>query len=131
MRYSRHVRAGELGSDHLQQLGHETPVERCGQHEAAQMLAELRGIRDELVRIVAALQHDALQRPVSEGQRQPTLITVDEAGESIFRRSRRAMYMLIRRGVVPGVIRAAGRRILIDRDAALEALRGSIAPVRR
>jgi hypothetical protein len=130
MRRSRHVQTGESGISYLRQFGHEPSAERRGQPEAAHVLAELRGIRDELARIAAALQHNALQGP-SEGQRQPTLITVDEAGESIFRRSRRAMHMAIRRGAIPGVIRSGQRRILIDRDVALEALRAGIAPVRQ
>jgi hypothetical protein len=131
MRRSRHVQTGQPGISYLHQLSHETSEERRSQPEAAQLLAELRGIRDELARIAAALQHDAPQRPTPEGQGQPTLITVDEAGESIFRRSRRAMYMAIRRGEVPGVVRPSSRRILIDREAALKVLRASIAPVRR
>lgn len=86
-------------------------------------LQELCASHHELVQIASALRSAWTTKAAGRTEDLPKLMTVPEAGEKLFRRSPRAMYQLIRRGHVPGVVRSGESRILIDRDVALEASR--------
>ena len=57
----------------------------------------------------------------------PMFLTVDEAAD-LLRTTRRAIYAMVERGQLPGVIRVR-RRVLIRRDALLHWLEQKSAPL--
>ena len=56
----------------------------------------------------------------------PFLMTVDETAQ-LLRTTRKAIYAMVNRGALPGVVRV-GRRLLVRRDDLLRWLDGSRAP---
>ena len=68
-------------------------------------------------------------RPRTERRRQrelPILLTADEAAD-LLRTSRRAIYAMVERGQLPGVVRVR-RRVLLRSDALLHWLEQKSAP---
>ena len=62
----------------------------------------------------------------SERDKLPTFLTADEVAE-LLRTTRKAIYAMLERGLLPGVTRI-GRRLLFRRDVLLEWLRQQSAP---
>jgi excisionase family DNA binding protein len=75
---------------------------------------------------------DAHKNPTSiasahdERGRNPLLLTVQEVAD-LLRTSPKAVYVMVQRGALPGVVRI-GRRLLLRRDALLDWLRRKSAP---
>lgn len=69
---------------------------------------------------------DLSTRPRRDVVHLPFLLTADDAAV-LLRTTRKAVYGLIERGQIPGVIRI-GRRVLVRRDDLLDWLHRSCAP---
>ena len=88
------------------------------------LLAELRGLRAdvrELMTVVRGLLSAPEHHSAHDQVEVPALMTIDEAGR-LLRTSRRALYMRIRRGLMPGVVRVGPRRLMVKTDEFLSGL---------
>jgi hypothetical protein len=89
------------------------------------VLAELRALRCDLRELIAITRREVPQVPGErvriEKQELPPMMTIAEAGE-LLRTSPRALYMRIRRGGMPGVVRIGSRRLMVKTDEFLREL---------
>lgn len=88
--------------------------------------AELRALRADVREIINLLQDHqrTVAGPESKAQvteALPALMTIHEAAERL-RVSPRALYMRIRRGDMPGVVRVGSRRLMVKTDEFLRGL---------
>jgi len=85
-------------------------------------------MRTELTHVEPATNIDCENtlRPLQRHQVFPMLLTVDEAAD-VLRTTRRAIYAMVERGQLPGVVRIQ-RRVLVRADTLLHWLEQKSAP---
>jgi hypothetical protein len=89
------------------------------------LLAELRALRCDVRELIAVTRGGLPYRGTDparvEPQVLPAMMTIAEAGK-LLRTSTRAIYMRIRRGTMPGVVRIGSRRLMVKTDEFLREL---------
>ncbi len=89
------------------------------------LLAEIRALRSDMRELIAVTRGDAGARrdelAQGEGRDLPPMMTIKDAA-SLLRTSTRALYMMIRRGTLPGVVRLGSRRLMVKTDEFLRGL---------
>jgi excisionase family DNA binding protein len=88
-------------------------------------VAELRGLRADVRELIAVLRTQrtppVVEHAAEVAAKLPTMMTIAEAAEML-RTSSRSLYMRIRRGVMPGVVRVGPRRLMVKTDEFLREL---------
>ena len=86
---------------------------------------ELRGLRADVRELIAVLRTQRapaiVEHAAAVSEKLPTMMTIAEAAEML-RTSSRSLYMRIRRGVMPGVVRVGPRRLMVKTDEFLREL---------
>ena len=89
------------------------------------LLAEIRGLRSDMRELIAVTRGGAGMRSdeLDPGERRdlPPMMTIKEAAEAL-RTTPRALYMMIRRGTLPGAVRLGSRRLMVKTDEFLRSL---------
>ncbi len=89
------------------------------------LLAEIRGLRSDMRELIAVTRGGASRRSdeLDPVQRRdlPPMMSIKEAAEAL-RTTPRALYMMIRRGTLPGAVRLGSRRLMVKTDEFLRSL---------
>ncbi len=89
------------------------------------LLVEIRGLRSDMRELISVTRGGAAMRsgelePV-ERRDLPPMMTIKDAAQTL-RTTPRALYMMIRRGTLPGAVRLGSRRLMVKTDEFLRSL---------
>ncbi len=114
---------GRYGRSRAWEPAHDTLPVPTEASEA--LLAEIRALRSDMRELIAVTRGSARTRTDEiahvEGRALPPMMTLKDAA-GLLRTSTRALYMMIRRGALPGVVRLGSRRLMVKTDELLRSL---------